>query len=64
MCLSTPRAGFAQIRDQHNRVTGGSNVASDASYWCHRRETSEIQAKAYVLGAVSYLDELLEMLSV
>ena len=27
-------------------TTGGSNVASEASYWCKRRETSEIQAKA------------------
>ena len=25
----------------------GSNDASEASYWCKRRETSEIQAKAY-----------------
>ena len=29
------------------RATGGSNVASEASYWCNRRETSEIQARAY-----------------
>ena len=27
--------------------TGGSNVASEASYWCNRRETSEIEARAY-----------------
>ena len=43
---------FAQFRDRRNtaatrRTTGGSNVASEASYWCKRRETSEIQAKAY-----------------
>ena len=24
------------------RATGGSNVSSEASYWCNRRETSEI----------------------
>ena len=29
------------------RDYGGSNVASEASYWCNRRETSEIQARAY-----------------
>ena len=45
-------AAFAQFRDRQNtaatrRTTGGSNVASEASYWCKRRETSEIQAKAY-----------------
>ena len=52
MSWSSPSATFAQFRDQRNaaatlRVTGGSNVASEASYWCNRRETSEIQAKAY-----------------
>ena len=26
------------------RATGGSNIASEVSYWCNRRETSEIQA--------------------
>ena len=28
-------------------ATGGSNDASEASYWCNPRETSEIQARAY-----------------
>ena len=27
--------------------TGGSNVASEASHWCNRRETNEIQVRAY-----------------
>ena len=52
MSWSSPSAAFAQFRDQRNaaatlRATGGSNDASEASYWCNRRETSEIQAKAY-----------------
>ena len=52
MSQSSPSAAFAQFRDQRNtaatrRTTGGSNVASEVSYWCKRRETSEIQAKAY-----------------
>ena len=52
MSESSPSAAFAQFRDQQNtaatrRATGGSNVASEASYWCNQRETSEIQAKAY-----------------
>ena len=50
MSSSSPSAAFAQFRDRRNtaatrRTTGGSNVASEASYWCKRRETSEIQAK-------------------
>ena len=32
---------------QQLRVTSGSNVASEASYWCNRCETSEIQARSY-----------------
>ena len=28
-------------------TTGRSNVASETSYWCNRRKTSEIQATAY-----------------
>ena len=48
MSWSSPSAAFVQFRDQRNaRATGGSNDASEASYWCNRRETSEIQAKAY-----------------
>ena len=52
MSYSSPSVAFAQFRDRRNtaatrRTTGGSNVASEASYWCKRRETSEIQAKAY-----------------
>ena len=52
MSWSSPSTAFAQFRDQRNaaatwRATGGSNDASEASYWCNRRETSEIQAKAY-----------------
>ena len=52
MSWSSLSAAFAQFRDQRNtaatrRATGGSNVASEASYWCNRRETSKIQAKAY-----------------
>ena len=52
MSSSSPSAAFAQFRDQRNtaatrRATGGSNVASEASYWRNRRETSEIQARAY-----------------
>ena len=48
----SPSAAFAQFRDQRNaaatwRAAGGSNDASEASYWCNRRETSEIQAKAH-----------------
>ena len=34
-------------RSSYVKATGGSNDASEASYWCNRRETSEIQAKAY-----------------
>ena len=52
MSWSSAQAVFAHFRDRRNtaatrRTTGGSNVASEASYWCKRRETSEIQAKAY-----------------
>ena len=49
MSWSSPSAAFAQFRDKRNAAatTGGSNDASEASYWCNRRETSEIQAKAY-----------------
>ena len=52
MSWSSPSAAFAPFRDQRNaaatwRAAGGSNDASEASYWCNRRETSEIQAKAY-----------------
>ena len=36
------------------RATGGSNVASEASYWCNRRETSEIQARPYSGARHSY----------
>ena len=47
-------------------ATGGSNVASEASYWCNRRETSEIQAKAarhlyahaQYVGSTCYLELL------
>ena len=45
MSWSSPSAAFAQFRDQ--RATGGSNDASEASYWCNRCETSETQANAY-----------------
>ena len=49
MSWSSAQAVFAHFRDPAatRRTTGGSNVASEASYWCKRRETSEIQAKAY-----------------
>ena len=35
-------------------ATGGSNIASEASYWCNRRETSEIQARAYTGSEALY----------
>ena len=46
---SSPRAVFAQFQHQRNTAatTGGSNIASEASYWCNRCETSEIQAALY-----------------
>ena len=45
---------FPHFRDQRRavttwRTTTWSNVASEASYWCNRRETSEIQARAYTV---------------
>ena len=48
--------GVAQFWDQRNtaatlRATGESNAASEASYRCNRRETSEIQAKAYLAAS-------------
>ena len=50
--LELTASRFAQFRDQRNtaatqRATGVSNVASEASYWCNRRETSDIQARPY-----------------
>ena len=39
-------AAFTQFRDQRN-AAGGLNIASEASYWCNWRETSEIKAQAY-----------------
>ena len=39
-------AAFAQFRDKRN-AAGGSNIASEASYWCNWRETSEIKVQAY-----------------
>ena len=50
MSWSSPSAAFEQFRDRRNavatlRATGGSNDASEASYWVNRRGTSEIQAK-------------------
>ena len=50
MSWSSPSAAFAQFRDQRNaaatwRATGGSNDASEASYWCqpacNKRDTGE-----------------------
>ena len=54
MSWSSTSAVFAYFRDQRRAVTTGrtttwSNVASETSYWCNRRETSEIQARAYTV---------------
>ena len=57
MQMSSPRAVFAQFRDQRNtaatrRATGGSNVASEASYWCN---PSEIQATRHSYAHAQYI---------
>ena len=49
--LALTISGFHAVsgptKHREGQLVGGCNVASEASYWCNRRETSEIQAKAY-----------------
>ena len=40
------------------RATGGANVASEASYWCNRHETSEIQARAYARHSYAHAQHI------
>ena len=43
---------------------GGSNVASEASYWCNWRETREIQVRAYTgqRGTLTHMRSIIHSL--
>ena len=45
--LTVSRFRAVSGQTKHSSYVKGNCDASEASYWCNRRETSEIQAKAY-----------------